>query len=88
MDTIIHHACGHTSISTHRLGRGVARQRRIATLSSLPCLACVKRSAEHWASKLTHPGGLPYTDDERESYIERRIKLHLARLSVNIHNMR
>jgi hypothetical protein len=62
--------CGHT-VEISCLGRGSARQDRVAKLVELLCESCAKLKATEYAGKLTMRGGSPLPAEMQAKHIEK-----------------
>ena len=60
MDTMdTKYNCGHEGELPRNMGRGTARQNRLAAWFGRPCQVCALAHAERFARKLTQPDGTP-----------------------------
>lgn len=68
------YACGH-EIPADRLrnmGRGMAREKRIASVAACVCPACGRQSIIAMAHRLTLADGTPYTPEQVARYLAKR----------------
>jgi len=69
--------CGHTADEPRNMGRGMAREHRLANFFASNCPECARLNAVLFAAKLTHVDGTRYNLAEQEAAAERRFAVYM-----------
>lgn len=68
------HTCGHDAPEPRNMGRGQARQKRLAQYFARPCLNCKLAAIRATADTLTDTKANPLTQDQRDAYYNKRMQ--------------